>query len=396
MKKQTIDTPLSLHAMLKQSQQTAASCNFTVAEMASYGYKDALSPFSLAIYHCKTPSPVMETYLNALLSPVEECVICGEAFSTTHQPVALPCKHIFGHKCIKRWLKDGKGNNSACPTCRFVVIEKSASQPSFDAPSIWTALTEQPADRLHIFMMHIWSGLQVLWKQAPNGKFSTTHLLDDAIIPALLETARTTEAAAPRHGGHDPMLDAYNLIAASWDSLGRPDVAVGLAVPLVRLARLMASASMTLPKWLTTNPRANRLIWRANACLGTTELEISWDAIMEAARLRDEQYFPLLYLYTVLLSQSIAHGSPAAIWPAKRHEVMNLVVERCCTRIARLGWKGRPTSQFKDVLVAVYEDLRRYQLEKKRMSLRGHEGERVVVKSIWALAGWSQQQDAGR
>lgn len=381
--------------MLKPSQQTFATSNFTVADMASHGYKVARQPFSLLIYHCKIPPPRMETYLNSLLLPVEECVICGEAFSTAHQPVALPCKHIFGHKCIKRWLEDGKGNNNACPTCRFVVVEKRTTpQSSFDASSIWTALREQSAERLHTFMMHIWSGLQALWKQAPNGKFSVTHLLNGAIIPALLETAHTTEAT--RRRGHDPMLDAYNLIAASWDSLGRPDVATGLAVPLVRLTRLMASASTTLPKWLTTNPRANRLIWRANACLGTTELDIDWQVLMDAARLRDEQHFPLLYLYTVLLSQSIAHGPPTATWPAKRHEVMNLVVERCCNRIGRLGWKGRPTSPFKDLLVAVYEDLRRYQLEKRRMSLRGHDGEGVVVKSIWALAAWSLHQDAGR
>lgn len=377
--------------MLKPSQQTFAFSNVTVADMISHGYKVPLLPFLLSVYNLTSPSFKMERYLDTLLLPAEECIICGEAFSAVHQPVALPCKHIFGHKCIKRWLKDGKGNNSACPTCRFVVVERSTAQPSFDAPSIWTALTEQPAERLHQFMLHIWSRLQVLWQRAPDGKFSTTHLLDSAIIPALLDTARTTTTPTQRRG-HDPMADAYDLIAASWDSLGRPDIAIGLAVPLVRLARLMANASTTLPKWLTTNARANGLIWRANACLGPTEPDIGWDLLIEAARLKDERHFPLLYLYTVLLSQSIAHGSPPAPWPTKRHEVMNLVVERCCTRIGRLGWKGRPTNQFKEVLVAVYEDLQRYQLEKKRMSLRGHDGERVVVKSIWALAGWSQQQ----
>ncbi|KAI8932783.1 hypothetical protein NX059_010273 [Plenodomus lindquistii] len=243
-------------------------------------------------------------------------------------------------------------------------------------------------------MTHIWAGLQILWQCTPDGKFTTTQILDGAIIPALLRTGR--EARAAQNDGQDIMLDSYNLIAGSWDSLGRPDTAIGLAIPLVRLARLMTSASTTLPKWLTTNPRANRLIWKANACLGTNDAEISWDTIIEAAQLKNDQYFPLLYLYTVLLSQSIAHSSPPTSWPIKRHEVMNLVVERCCTRIGRLGWQGRPTNHFKDVLVAVYEDLRRYQLEKKRMSLRGSDGEDVVVKSIWALAGWSKQHDAGR
>ncbi|KAF2849070.1 hypothetical protein T440DRAFT_399928 [Plenodomus tracheiphilus IPT5] len=336
----------------------------------------------------------MENLLDSLLLPAEDCVICGEAFGATHQPVALPCKHIFGYACIKRWLKDGKGNNSACPTCRYVLIEREAPQPAFNAPSLWTALTEQPPERLHALMIHVWNGLQVLWQGCPDGKFTVTQILDGAIIPALLQTGR--EAGTVQHRDHNIMIDCYNLIAGSWDSLGRPDAAIGLAIPLVRLARLMSSASTTLPKWLTTHPRANRLIWRANACLGTTETDIGWDTIIQAARLKDEQHFPLLYLYTVLLSQSIAHSSPPSSWPIKRHEIMNLVVERCCTRIGRLGWQGRPTNQFKEVLVAVYEDLRRYQLEKKRMSLRGHDGEDVVVKSIWALAGWSKQHIAGR
>jgi hypothetical protein len=237
-------------------------------------------------------------------------------------------------------------------------------------------------------MMKIWSGLQVLWQREPTGAFTVTSVLDQAIIPALINTALGTNAPDDRR--QDSVLDCYNLVAASWDSLGRPDIATGLAIPLVRLARLIASAGAVLPKWLTTNPRANRLIWRANACLPIGEEDISWRYIIEASRQTESSYFPLLHLYTVLISQSITHYPAPVPYPTRRHEIMNLVVERCCAKIGGGGaaWKGRPDDELKDVLVGVYGELRRYQLEKGKISLRGRDGEDAVVKGIWALAGW--------
>lgn len=329
----------------------------------------------------------MDNFLKTQLHPAETCIVCTEPFSSTHQPVALPCKHIFGHECIKKWLKSGRGNTSACPTCRYVVVEKKSPRADFDTSSLWKALCDQPPERLHAFMTKIWSGLQVLWQRHPSGTFSVTEVLDQAIIPALIKTARRTDSPNDRH--YDPVLDCYNLVAASWDSLGRPDSATGLGIPLVRLVRLMSSASTTLPKWLTTNARANRLLWRANACLGIFETDVSWDMIMEAARLEDERYFPLLHLYTMLISQSIAHNGHPTPWPTRRHEIMNLVVERCCTKIGGIAWKRKPSNQLKDILVPVYEDMRRYQLEKGKMSLRGNNGEESLVKGIWALACWT-------
>jgi hypothetical protein len=254
--------------------------------------------------------------------------------------------------------------------------------------SIWQALCDQPPERLHIFMMKIWSGLEVLWQRQPTGAFTVTSVLDQAIIPALINTAHRTNAPDDRR--QDSLLDCYNLVAASWDSLGRPDVATGLAIPLVRLARLIAGAGAVLPKWLTTNPRANRLLWRANACLPIGEEDISWRYILEASQQLESAYFPMLHLYTVLISQSIAHFPAPRPYPTKRHEVMNLVVQRCCTKIGGDGaaWKGKPGDELKEVLVGVYDALRMYQLDKGRMSLRGHDGEDAVVKGIWALAGW--------
>jgi hypothetical protein len=350
------------------------------------GYSSNVTFLSLPALS-RTLNTAMENFINTL-QPVESCLICFDPWSAEHQPVTLPCKHIFGHGCIKEWLRKGRGANSACPNCRHAMYDKKSSKSSFDVPSIWKALCEQPPERLHTLMTHMWSGLQILWQRKPDGKFSVTELLDGAIIPALVKTASSDGPRPSR--SNDPFLDCYNLIAASWDSLGRPDAATGLAIPLVRLARLMSSASSTLPKWLTTVPRTNRLFWKANACLGLTDPDISWATIITASEnLTTTEHLPLLHLYTMLISQGMAHNPQPSLLPTRRHEIMNLVVERCCKKIGGEAWSGRLSNEFKDVLVVVYEELRRYQLEKKKLSLRGHDGEDGLVRGIWALAGWN-------
>ncbi|KAF2622443.1 hypothetical protein BU25DRAFT_352249 [Macroventuria anomochaeta] len=331
----------------------------------------------------------MEAFIKTQLRPVDQCVVCTEPFSATHQPVALDCKHIFGHKCISRWVQDGRGNNASCPVCRHVLVARKNPQPAFDAPSIWKRLCELPLERLHAFMEKLWIGIRDLWKRKPDSKFTISELLEKAIFPALIETG-----AQAWSGSHDAFTDAYNLIAASWDSLGRPDRAEGLAVPLVRLARLVSSTATTLPLYLTDLSRTTRLIWKANACLGLTEENISWESIMDVSKLESDRHFPLLHLYTVLISQSIAHKSgPQQPLPTRRYEIMNLVVERCCTKIGRSSYTGKPSNDFKDTLVFVFQELWRYQHEQARLSLRGHAGEETIVRGIWAIAGWPVKRD---
>src|SRR5690242_3223773 len=250
----------------------------------------------------RTPKPAhMETFIKTQLRPVQECIICTEHFSATHHPVTLDCKHVFGHKCISRWIRDGRGINASCPVCRHVLIVKENPQPAFDATSIWIRLCELPLDRLHAFMKKLWVAIREIWKRKPDGNFTVSDLLERAIFPALIEIG-----AQARSGSHDAFTDAYSLIAASWDSVGRPDRAEGLAIPFVRLARLVCSAATTLPMYLTGLTRTTRLIWKANACLGLTEADISWNLIMSASKQDTSDHFPLLHLFTALISQSIA------------------------------------------------------------------------------------------
>ena len=331
----------------------------------------------------------MDVYIKTQLRPVDECAVCTEPFSAAHQPVALDCKHIFGHKCILRWVQDGRGNNASCPVCRHVLITRKNLRPAFEASSIWNGLCELPLDRLHNFMERLWIGIRNLWQRKPDGRFTVIELLEKAIFPALIQAGGEGWS-----GPHDAFTDAYNLIAASWDSLGRPDRAEGLAIPLVRLARLVISTSATLPSYLTDLSRTTRLIWEANACLGLTEKALSWDFIMEASNLETDRHLPLLHLYTVLISQSIAHMSgPQQALPTRRHEVMNLVLQKCCTKIGKPSYTSKPSNAFKDTLVFVFQELWRYQHEQGRLSLRGHPGEETIVRGIWAIAGWPVRRD---
>ncbi|KAF2999475.1 hypothetical protein E8E13_008436 [Curvularia kusanoi] len=331
----------------------------------------------------------MEAFIKTQLRPVEECIVCTEPFSATHQPVTLDCKHIFGHKCITKWLQDGRGSTATCPICRHVLVARRNPQPTFDAPAIWKRVCELPLERLHLFMKKLWTCIRDLWKRKPDGKFTTSDLLERATFPALIEASGETWS-----GAHDAFTDAYNLIAASWDSLGRPDRAEGLAIPFVRLARLVSGSAATLPLYLTDLPRTTRLIWKANACLGLTEENISWETIISASKLGSDRHFPLLHLYTALISQSVAHNcGPHQVLPTKRHEFMNLVVEKCCTKIGKACFVGKPSSEFKDALVFVFHELWRYQHEQARLSLRGHAGEDTIVKGVWAIAAWPIRRD---
>jgi hypothetical protein len=67
---------------------------------------------------------------------------------------------------------------------------------------------------------------------------------------------------------------------------------------------------------------------------------------------------------------------------------MNLVVDKCCTKIGKACFVGKPSNAFKDMLVFVFQELWRYQHEQARLSLRGHADEDVIVRGIWGIASW--------
>lgn len=326
----------------------------------------------------------MEAFITAKMRPTDQCIICSDYFSASHLPVALPCHHIFGHECITKWLRDGRGNTNSCPCCRHSIYT-STRAPSFTDASIWTAMCELSPDRLHDFVAFLWHRVQRLFTDQPTttSDFSVYELLDRVLVPALSQAARDNNNRGPFH-------DAFSLVVSTWDSLDRPNSAHGLAIPLVRLVRLMTQTSAILPKWLTTVPRTSMLFWRANACLGTasSSADVSWRYLVEAAQLSNPRYFPFLHLYTVLLSQNIVHSRQTPSGPSQEE-----VAQRCCGKIGE-GWGEWPDEEFLTHVVAVYMELRRHQLVEKRLSLRGHEGEKGVVTGLWAMAMWRREGGA--
>ncbi|KAI8996878.1 hypothetical protein BDB01DRAFT_6681 [Pilobolus umbonatus] len=52
-----------------------------------------------------------------------ECIICSEKWSSRgeHKMVSLKCGHLFGEKCIRRWIRERSeklgSKKTCCPTC---------------------------------------------------------------------------------------------------------------------------------------------------------------------------------------------------------------------------------------------------------------------------------------
>ena len=327
----------------------------------------------------------METFIQSELQPTEECGICKEVWGDEHHPVALKCRHILGHQCLLQWLRGGRRNNLSCPLCRDTIYEEEIDAAPFETSFIWNALCAQQPSKLDELVDGIWKCLKKLRIGHPNRKYAVKQLLDGAVFPALIQTANRQ---------HNTFEDSYSIIAVTYASLGHPDTSQGLAVPLIRLVRLMEQAWFSIQPSLTTVPRTNSLFWRANECIGLQGDSIHWSSLNEACYLKNDRYFPLLHLYTVLVSQVVTHHPSAQQWPDLKHERMDLVVARCCKEVGE-QWTGQPSNDFKDKLLVVFQELRRHQSgEIRRISLRGNEGEEHIVRSLWWMVGWKTKRDA--
>lgn len=72
------------------------------------------------------------------------CRICSESFDKNHVRVSVDgCLHVFGMKCLTRWVKSGSHNRHKCPTCRAVMYGPSARNPSTVALAAGTMATER-------------------------------------------------------------------------------------------------------------------------------------------------------------------------------------------------------------------------------------------------------------
>jgi len=69
------------------------------------------------------------TDAQAFLSSLEslECAVCMEGYDANHPPIILDCRHIFGEKCVKRWIESGNG---LCPNCRAPLYREDTAVPT--------------------------------------------------------------------------------------------------------------------------------------------------------------------------------------------------------------------------------------------------------------------------
>ncbi|KAF2647247.1 hypothetical protein K491DRAFT_563201, partial [Lophiostoma macrostomum CBS 122681] len=304
------------------------------------------------------------------LRPVSQCMICQSPFDETHIPVALNCKHIFGQSCLVEWLTNGSGNTGACPCCRQDLLRQNNN--------IWSALTENSDESLQAFLYYL-----CRFSRTVNGpQISSRDAYERVIRPALECTAESAGQASPFALSRNQLDAAYH-----QHRLNQAREPGGIAILFHRLTRLSFDAYRIAPLHLRASLPFNNLVWKANVCIGSASAEISWDHLNEASEMGNERYFDFLHLYTVLVSQHLAHEGAKTGWPERRHERMNLVVKSCCHGIGA-SWIGKPTNKFKDRLALVYEELRRLQLDLGKISLRGGDGEEHVVRGLWQSAAW--------
>ena len=64
---------------------------------------------------------------NYILQDCTHCAITLEEFQNDTLVVSLPCKHAFKERAITTWLRN---NSNKCPTCRAVVAEGVAREPT--------------------------------------------------------------------------------------------------------------------------------------------------------------------------------------------------------------------------------------------------------------------------
>jgi hypothetical protein len=56
---------------------------------------------------------------SSLLACLTECMVCMQPCGNAgdHRVVSLPCGHLFGERCIQKWLLAGKKRDACCPSC---------------------------------------------------------------------------------------------------------------------------------------------------------------------------------------------------------------------------------------------------------------------------------------
>lgn len=90
-----------------------------------------------AIIHFITSLPCIKSVDVGPASEDHNCSICLTRYCQNYHlekdtPTMLPCRHIFGADCLKRWLKDHK----SCPLCRRTVFLRPVASGHLNNPQL--------------------------------------------------------------------------------------------------------------------------------------------------------------------------------------------------------------------------------------------------------------------
>jgi hypothetical protein len=57
---------------------------------------------------------------SSLLACLTECMVCMQPCGNAgeHRVTSLPCGHLFGERCIQKWLLARKKRDACCPSCK--------------------------------------------------------------------------------------------------------------------------------------------------------------------------------------------------------------------------------------------------------------------------------------
>lgn len=97
-----------------------------------------ISKFSKRVKNAKKQKPEkikIKTFKNSKSSPAKpgllpECVICSDS-AMNHDPVSLPCGHVFGALCINSWFR----KKESCPICNTYASDETVKTLFFSYSS---------------------------------------------------------------------------------------------------------------------------------------------------------------------------------------------------------------------------------------------------------------------
>lgn len=145
--------------------------------------------------------------LNDLPEGNKDCPICIESYDvprSSESPVRLPCSHVMGKECLRKWLKSSVSNRNknACPICRAVLIQhhrpsrgdllRENRDTMAQVPEASTATVESDLARFNAHLNHTYSLMRDV-----RGSLEQTERMRHSLVEARAERDNLPPPAPP-------------------------------------------------------------------------------------------------------------------------------------------------------------------------------------------------------